>query len=46
MYYTITKMNNKLSGETGYAFIDKDGHCIIVVYGFRNMINMKSWLNA
>jgi len=37
-------MNNKLSGETGYAFIDIEGHCIIVIYGFRNMINMKNFL--
>jgi len=54
MEYTIKNMNNTLSfinneGKyvyyNGYAFMDKDGHCIIIVYGESRRDSMCKYLD-
>ena len=53
MKYTIEKMKEKLEytegksvvSLTGYAFIDEDGGCIIIVYGEGRRDAMEKYLN-
>lgn len=33
MEYTVQKINIVVDQKQGYAFIDKDGNCIIITYG-------------
>lgn len=52
MKYTIEKMqpltiidDGKPITKNGYAFIDENGHCIIIVYGESNKDAMAGYLN-
>jgi hypothetical protein len=33
MEFTVHKLGIVVDGKQGYAFIDKDGNCIIITYG-------------
>jgi hypothetical protein len=45
MKHTIEKMKSAdPDGETGYAFIDESGSCIIIVYGERRRDSMTKYL--
>jgi len=54
MEHTIEKLKEKLTividnktvSYTGYAFIDKCGHCIIIVYGENRRDAMSEYLNS
>lgn len=45
MEYTIKEMRNKVDSKTGYAFIDKEGNCIRIVYGEANKNMITRLLN-
>ena len=55
MKHTIQKLNNKIEylddkknkiSLEGYAFIDEQGHCIIIVYGEGRRDEMSKYLNG
>jgi hypothetical protein len=54
MEHTITKSKEKITFADdkndvelyGYAFIDKHGHCIVIVYGENRKDSTSKYLNA
>jgi len=50
MKYSIQVMEHKLVIDDktliGYAFIDQDGHCVIIVYGEKKRDLIKGYLNV
>lgn len=40
MEITVQKLNIVIDGKQGYAFIDKNGNCVLITYG-ESML--KSW---
>jgi hypothetical protein len=40
MEFTVQKTGIVVDGKAGYAFIDKEDHCIIMIYG---ETAMKNW---
>jgi hypothetical protein len=47
MKYTIEKMKNQdVDGLSAYAFLDKSGNCIIIVYGEGRRDLMSKYLDS
>ena len=39
-------METVVYGKRGYAFIDMDGHCIVITYGESNLKKMKVFIDG